>query len=144
MSEVNCDDLIPQSVVRLNRTTIVFAVVAASLLRQPLITTALFIVIALATLFGRRWSLPYQLRRLTHGIERDPHGDDPRLMRFNNALAAIMLGCGQIAFLAGAPIAGWVFCYMTAIAALVALSGFCVGCWMFYQFKLNRYRLFGR
>jgi len=27
--------------------------------------------------------------------------------------------------------------------AAIALAGFCVGCFLFYQFKLNRSRIFG-
>ena len=45
-------------------------------------------------------------------------------MRFNNILAAIILG-------------------LAALAAAIALAGFCFGCFLFYQFKLKRARLFG-
>jgi hypothetical protein len=70
-------------------------------------------------------------------------GEDPRLMRFNNALAAIILGTAQLAFLFHAPLIGWIFSGLAALAAAVALAGFCFGCFLFYQFKLNRARLFG-
>jgi hypothetical protein len=32
---------------------------------------------------------------------------------------------------------------MVALAAGVALAGFCVGCFIYYQLKLQRYRLLG-
>ena len=36
-----------------------------------------------------------------------------------------------------------IFAGLAALAAAVALAGFCFGCFLFYQFKLNRARLFG-
>jgi len=30
------------------------------------------------------------------------------------------------------------------VAATVALSGFCFGCFLFYQFNLQRFKLFGK
>jgi hypothetical protein len=44
----------------------------------------------------------------------------------------------------GVPVVGWIFALMVAAAAGVALAGFCVGCFMYYQFNLQRYRLFGK
>lgn len=140
----DCASLIPLPIVRLNRITILLGVILAYALHQPLITTALFIVVALAATFGRRASLIYQIgtRVLRPAVNR-PDGEDARLMRFNNALAATFLGIAQIAFALHAPLVGWIFAGFTALAAAVALAGFCFGCFLFYQFKLNRYRLFG-
>lgn len=130
--------MIPHAIVRLNRIVIVSAVVLAAALGVPAITTALFVVIGLAACFGRRASLIYRLGMATLRPAPDPvHDEDPRLMRFNNALATVMLGCAQIAFLLRAPVAGWVFAGLCALAAAVALAGFCVGCFLFYQLKLN-------
>jgi hypothetical protein len=61
-------------------------------------------------------------------------------MRFNNAIAVGCLAVAQVAFLAGAPLVGWVFAGMVALAA-AALAGFCVGCVLFYQLKRMRLRL---
>jgi hypothetical protein len=137
---------IPQAIVRLNRATIVVGVLLALALRSPLVTTALFLIITAAAIFGRRGSLIYQIgTRLGAGATSNPEdGEDPGLMRFNNTLAALMLGIAQIAFLAGAGLVGWLFAGMTALAAAIALAGFCVGCFLYYRFKLHRWQLFGR
>jgi hypothetical protein len=140
----DCEALIPNAIVRLNRWTIVVGVALAFALRAPLITTALFVLVALAATFGRRASLIYRVGTLVLKPALDaPDGEDPRLMRFNNTLAAGFLGLAQIAFLAHAALIGWTFCALTALAAVVALAGFCVGCFLYYQFKLNRARIFG-
>jgi hypothetical protein len=139
----DCTALIPQAIVRLNRWTIVVAVVFAFVLRTPSITTALFVVVACAALFGRGASLIYIVGSAVLRPVPSPDSEDPRLMRFNNALAATMLGIAQLGFLAGLPPMGWAFAGLTALAAAVALTGFCAGCFLFYQFKSNRSRLFG-
>ena len=130
---------IPQAIVRLNRWTIVVGVVLAFAMRSPLLTTALFLIIAPAAMFGRRASLIFQIgTRFGAGRIADPEtGEDPGLMRFNNSLAALMLGFAQIAFLLHVDLIGWIFAAFTALAAAVALAGFCVGCFLYYQFKLN-------
>lgn len=62
--------------------------------------------------------------------------EDRRLMRFNNAIAATMLGLAQVAFVAGLPVAGWALAVMVAVAASVALAGFCLGCFLYTQLRL--------
>jgi hypothetical protein len=141
---VDCERLIPRSIVRLNRLTILLGVIVAYLVHAPLVTTALFVIVLLAAAFGRRASVIYQVgSRILSAPADATTGEDPRLMRFNNALAAAFLGIAQLAFLAHVPILGWIFAGCTALAAAVALGGFCFGCFLFYQFRLNRARLFG-
>jgi hypothetical protein len=143
-SAADCTALIPQPIVRLNRLTILVGVIAGYVLHAPFITTVLFAIVALAAAFGRRASAIYWIGTLVlRPSTSRPDGEDPRLMRFNNTLAAIILGAAQLAFVLHAPVAGWVFAGLAALAAAVALAGFCFGCFLFYQFKLNRARLFG-
>jgi hypothetical protein len=143
-SSSECVSLIPLSIVRLNRSTILLGVILAFVLHAPSITTALFVIVALAAAFGRRASLIYRVGMLVlRPSASGPEGEDPRLMRFNNTIAATLLGAAQLAFLAHAPLLGWIFSGIVALAAAVALAGFCFGCYLFYQFKLNRARLFG-
>jgi len=137
-----CLDGIPFPIVRLNRLVIVGSVLLAIVTNTPLITTALFVVILLATLFGRRLSLIYQIgSRVFAHQNLTAEKEDPRLMRFNNAIASVLLGLAQIAFLAGAHVLGFVFAGIVAVAATVALLGFCLGCFLYYQFNLNKRRL---
>jgi hypothetical protein len=135
-------DLIPIAIVRLNRVMIVSGVVIACALNAPPIATALFVIVALAALFGRRASPIYQIGSRVWRVPADrASGEDPLLMRFNKSLAATFLGLAQIAFALHWPLSGWILCGFTALAAALALAGFCFGCCVFYQFKLNRFRV---
>ena len=139
---MDCEPLIPEPIVRLNRATILLGAILAYVLHAPLITTAIFVIVALAAAFGRRVSLIYRVGSFVFRTPFNPaQGEDPSLMRFNNALAAIILGAAQIAFVAHAPIIAWAFAGLAALAAAIALAGFCFGCFLFYQFKLNRSRI---
>ncbi|MEI8102836.1 MAG: DUF4395 domain-containing protein [Chlorobium sp.] len=136
---------IPLPIVKLNRAILLVGVVAALLFQQPLVTTVLFVIIFFAAVFGRKGSLVFFLgSRLFATQNLTAKTEDPRLMRFNNSIAAVLLGSAQIAFFSGAPLVGWIFSGAVAVAASVALAGFCFGCFLFYQFNLQRFRLFGK
>jgi hypothetical protein len=143
------NDGIPPPIVALNRWTIVAGVVLAVALRAPLFTTALFVIIAAAALFGRRGSLIFiagstLLRPAIARARAAGRTDDPTLTRFNNILASVLLGLAQLAFLAHVNTAGWILSIAPAVAAAVALAGYCVGCTLFYRFKAARFHVFGR
>jgi hypothetical protein len=139
----DCND-IPMPIVKLNRWTLMIGVLVGFALQQPLVTTLLFLILLPAVLFGQKRSLIFQIgKRLFARQNLTAEREDRRLMRFNNSIALILFGVAQVAFLTGFTILGWVFSLMVATAAGVALVGFCVGCFLYYQFKLNRYRLLG-
>jgi len=136
---------IPLPIVTLNRWTIVVTIVLALILQQPWITTALLIVLLGSVVFGPPGSLIFQLgRRVLSGpvsrAKERGEVEDRRLMRFNNTIAVIFLALAQIAFLLDATIVGWALALVVVIAASVALAGFCVGCFIFYRFRLAQYR----
>jgi hypothetical protein len=138
-------DGIPFPIVTFNRWVLVSGLLGAYLLRVPAMTTVLFVILLAAVLFGSRYSLIFQVgRRLFASRLAAAEREDRRLMRFNNSIAAIVLGLAQIAFLAGVPAAGWTFALIVVVAAAVALAGFCAGCFLYYQFRLQKSRLFSR
>jgi hypothetical protein len=141
--DTGCLD-IPMPIVKLNRWTLLTGVVVAFVLQQPLITTALFVILLFAVLGGQKYSLIFQLgKRVLARQIVGAETEDRRLMRFNNSIATLLFGLAQVAFLFNAAWLGWTFALMVAVAASVALAGFCFGCFLYFQFKLNRYRLFG-
>ena len=136
---------IPLPIVNLNRWVLVLGVVGGLLLQQPLFTTMLFIVVLSAVAFGRRGSLIFQvgkrlLAKRNAAAQRAGELEDPGLMRFNNTIAAVLLGGAQIAFLFGLNLVGWALSLAVAVAAGVALAGFCIGCSLYFRYKIHRHR----
>lgn len=135
---------IPLPIVRLNRWMLVVGILGGLALQQPLVTTLLFAILLPATVIGQRASLIFQVgKRLFARQLPTAEREDRRMQRFNNSIATILLGAAQIAFLAGVPVVGWTLALVVAAAAAIALAGFCIGCFLYYQFKLQRFRLFG-
>ena len=66
--------------------------------------------------------------------------EDAVQQRFNSAIATFCLAGGFAGFAAGFPVVGYVFTIMVAVASLVAILGFCVGCFIHFQWNQYRYR----
>src|SRR5258708_14769448 len=142
-----CNDNIPMPIVRLNRWTLVISILAGLLLQWPLVTTALFLILLFAVVFGQRGSLIFKTGKqlMALGVLKsndDEEGEDRRLMRFNNSIALALLGLAQLAFLTGVPVVGWALSLLVVVAASASLMDFCLGCVLFYRFRVYRYRLF--
>ncbi|NTV92873.1 MAG: DUF4395 domain-containing protein [Chlorobiaceae bacterium] len=145
MSSTETGIAIPLPIVRLNRIVLLGGITAAMLFRQQAVISALFLIILSSVVFGRKGSLIFFVgSRLLARQNMNAATESPKLMRFNNAIAATLLGSAQIAFLLGAPLAGWILSGVVAAAAALALGGFCFGCFLYYQFNLQRFRLFGK
>ena len=98
---------IPMPIVTLNRWTLVLGILGGLALRQPLVTSGLFLILTAAVVGGQRWSLIFRLgSRLFAARNATAPREDRGLMRFNNSIAVTMLGAAQIAFLAGAQTLG--------------------------------------
>lgn len=142
-TELRCDDGIPVTIVRLNRTILVLGILLGFALQQPLLTTGLFLLLLPAVIWGRRASLIFRLGEMVLRPRATDLREQWQLQRFNNLIATTLLGLAQVAFLFGATIVGWALAGMVAVAASVALAGFCVGCFLYFHFRLQRTRLFG-
>ncbi len=134
---------IPLPIVNFNRSLLAGGILIALIFQQAWITTVLFLLLLPTTLFGRKYSLIYLVGRMLFQKQiPNAEREDQHLQRFNNTIATTLLGIAQILFVVNLPIGGWIFAVMVMLASGVALAGFCVGCFLYYQFKLNRYRLF--
>src|SRR5438093_7623834 len=106
-------DGIPMSIVKLNRWVLVVGILGGLIARQPLATTALFLVLLPAVLLGSRGSLIFFMgRRLFARRFATDEREDRRLMRFNNSIALLLLGAAQVAFLLDIPQLGWALALM--------------------------------
>lgn len=132
---------VPFPIVTLNRAVLTFGILVALLTHQIWITTILFLILLPTTLLGKKFSLIYFVGNVLfkNQIQTSQY-EDAGLQRFNNTIATTLLGFSQISFLAGQSILAWVFASMVMLASGVALAGFCVGCFLYYQFKIQRYR----
>jgi hypothetical protein len=66
--------------------------------------------------------------------------EDADQQRFNQWIAVICLGLSLLGFLAGLPAVGYAFAVLVGLAAAVALLGFCIGCFIRFQYLQWRHR----
>lgn len=130
---------IPRPLVRTNQWTILISVILtwtsgeAAILLIPLIANLLGIlfnfnpIMKLARIF-----------LIKEGKQYIP--EDVTQQKFNACIACFCLAGGYLSFLAGWQIVGFIFTIMVAIASFIAILGFCIGCFIFYQIKQYNYR----
>ena len=61
--------------------------------------------------------------------------EDVQQQKFNSTIASICLTGGLLGFLLGIPVLAYSFTIMVAIASFVAILGFCIGCFIHFQYK---------
>jgi hypothetical protein len=66
--------------------------------------------------------------------------EDWEQQQFNQKIAVLCLGAGFVGFLFEWNTLGYVFTILVATAASVAILGFCIGCFIHYQWKLFTYK----
>lgn len=66
--------------------------------------------------------------------------EDWEQQQFNQKIAILCLGAGFMGFAFNLPVVGYIFTILVAVAATVALLGFCIGCFIHYQWKMYQYR----
>ncbi len=137
--------LVPQPLVRSNQWLLLVGVVVALALHLPLLLAALFLIELPGVLCGSRAHPVLRVaRRLLSGRLRGAAQEDADAQRFSNAIAVACLGLATLAFELGHPIWGWAFSLIVLAAVVVALAGFCVGCYIYFQLRILRHRLSGR
>ncbi|UOF88723.1 DUF4395 domain-containing protein [Fodinisporobacter ferrooxydans] len=130
-------NFIPRPLVRTNQWFIVISVISAWvshitwILALPLLAGILGLlfdfnpVMRFAKLFLRKPSSAYI-------------PEDRDQQKFNQMIATICLLVSLVSFEVGWIAIGYVFSVMVALAAFIAILGFCVGC--FIRFQWNQYR----
>jgi hypothetical protein len=75
---------------------------------------------------------------------RKPYGsyvqEDAAQLQFNQTIAVSCLALSLIGFYTGFVVVGYVFSIMVGVASGVALLGFCVGCFLRFQWQQYKYR----
>ncbi|NOU81973.1 DUF4395 family protein [Paenibacillus sp. LMG 31459] len=139
MSEPSIIKGIPRPLVRTNQAFIVISVLL-SLFTGAYWILALPLAAGLSgLLFGYNPVIKVAANFLTK--ERSAYVlEDWEQQQFNQSIAVFCLTAGLVSFLAGWTVAAYIFTIMVAVAATVAILGFCIGCFIHYQWRMYTYR----
>ncbi|WP_079508987.1 DUF4395 domain-containing protein [Mesobacillus jeotgali] len=128
---------IPQPLVRTNQWFIVISVITAWFTGFEWILS----VPLAAGLSGLMFGYNPVMRAARHFLKKDPSKyipEDWEQQQFNQKIAVICLAGGLVSFAAGYTAIGYFFTIMVALAAFIAILGFCIGC--FIRFQWTKYR----
>src|SRR5581483_11639926 len=128
---------VPMPIVNLARGFHVLVVVVAFILHLPWLIGIDFVLIVTGLLGGPRWNIfGYIGRSIFTSRLKNAEVESAPLARFNNGIAAVLFALALTAFALHLILLGWIFSAMVALAAALALCGFCFGCFLFYHFRL--------
>lgn len=130
---------IPRPLVRTNQTFIVLSIILAVVSNFYWILLLPILAGLSGILFERNFVIliakPFLKRKASEYILEDKSD-----LRFNQIIATSLLSASLIASLTHHPILAIVFAAFVFLAASIALSGFCVGCWIHFQLRQYQYR----
>lgn len=130
---------IPRPLVRVNQWTIFGSVILTWISGQYWILTIPLVANLLGIFTGfnpiMRFARLFLKRNLKAYIP-----EDVQQQKFNSSIASICLAGGLVGFLYGNPVLAYAFTIMVAIASFVAILGFCIGCFIHFQWKQFMYR----
>jgi Domain of unknown function (DUF4395) len=133
------------NVLRFNQIVIVSGLTVALLFNQPLLVATIGSVLLLGSVYPalavfKRFYLS-GVRPLL-GVKPDTVDDDPRPHNFAQGLGGVFLVLATLFFVAGLPLVGWSLSgIVIALALLNLTTRFCVGCFLYYQFRVVQRRL---
>ena len=133
---------IPKPLVRANQSVIVASVLISWVLS---IWSDSFYLILLIPLLSGLSGLAFGVNpvfKIARRFLKKPAAsylqEDAADQRFNQILAVSMLSASLLSFMLDLTVLGYLFSAFVFTAALVALLGFCVGCFIRYQLMMRR------
>lgn len=130
---------IPRPLVKTNQTVIVISVLLTWATGQAWILLIPFIAGLLGLFFGYNPIMEIAKHFLRREL-KTYIPEDWEQQQFNQKIAVTCLGIGFVSFLMNWTVIGYVFTAMVATAAFIAILGFCIGCFILFQWKQYKYR----
>ena len=136
---VNKIKSIPRPLVRLNQWVIVLSVLCTWVLQNEFF----LLVPLLAGICGLVFKVNPIIKIGKAFLRKDPSEyipEDFDQQQFNQLIAVVCLLIGFVSYLSGWNVAGLIFTIMVAMAAIIAILGFCIGCYIRFQWQQYSYR----
>jgi hypothetical protein len=130
---------VDHSALRTNQAFIIGLLIAAFVLDAKWVVAFVAAVMLIGTLFPKIAlfkAVYWYLLKPAKIARPDVRVDNPEPHLFAQGVGGVFLLAATLAFLANAPLLGWVLAWIVvALAALNLFAGVCVGCLMYYWFN---------
>ncbi|MDR6551638.1 DUF4395 domain-containing protein [Paenibacillus qinlingensis] len=131
--DYDCVDEVPLHRVRGNQLGILLSIVASVLSQQLWILAVPLIIQLISRSYGVKYNLFVRLFSPLFPVSS--RTESRELLRFNNLLAILFLAVTLTAVLFSSMTLAYITLSMLTIAVVLALSGFCFGCFVYFQWK---------
>lgn len=131
---------IPRPLVRVNQWTILLSALSALIFQSPW----LLAIPLTANLLGLFFNFNPFMKLARLFLKKNPSEyipEDITQQKFNSIIAISCLTIGLIGFITGVSIIGYLFTIMVILASGIAILGFCIGCFLFFQIKQFKHRI---
>ena len=129
---------IPLPLVRTNQWVIFLSVLLSLVLQQYWIMLIPLIGGICGLLF--QWNPIMKVASLfLKKPKKEYHQEDWDQQQFNQIIAIFCLTIGSLSFFLNWTVLGYIFSIMVGIASIVAILGFCIGCFIRFQWKKYQY-----
>lgn len=135
---IDCVDEVPLHRVRGNQLGILISIIASFLTGQLWMLILPLVVQLISRAYGVRYNL--FVRLLAPLFPVSARSESRELLRFNNLLAIIFLAVTLIAYGLDLTLLSYISLGMLTVAVVLALCGFCAGCFMYFHWKQYRLR----
>ena len=132
---------IPIPFVRAQQMTMVILTLLSIGFQSVLLLAVTLIIVGVPLLFGPKFNVVFMLAKQYIKDYQNKETESAELQRFNQTIAVSLLTIALFTLLVFGHWIGWVFVGMVTVAASVALLGFCVGCFLYFQLKRLNYNL---
>lgn len=130
---------VPRPLVRVNQWSIFLSVILTWITGQYWLLAIPLIANLLGVFTGFNPIMRFAKLFLTKDI-KSYIPEDVGQQKFNATIATICLAGGLIGFIIQIPAVAYSFTVMVAVASFIAILGFCVGCFIHFQYNQYRYR----
>jgi hypothetical protein len=135
----NLAKTIPLPLVRTNQWVIFLSVLLSLFLQQYWIMLIPLIAGSCGLLF--HWNPIMKLASLFLKKPRKEYRqEDWDQQQFNQIIAVVCLAVSSISFFLNWTIVGYIFAVMVGLASIIAILGFCIGCFIRFQWKKYQYK----
>ena len=132
-TDYDCLDEVPLHRVRGNQLGILISVLISIFAQQLWILALPLIVQLISRKFGIRYNL--FVRLLSPLFPISAKTENRELLRFNNLLAILFLAVALVAYALNIATVTYISLGMLTVAVVLALCGFCLGCFIYFQWK---------
>ncbi len=128
---------IPIPLVKINQGFFIIVTALALLLQSKYLVVFLFVTAICSLLFGPQANIAFRVAKpiLAHRLFYAPT-EAIEQQRFNQLIAVTCLGLSSLFFAFSQPIIGWIWCGFVTAAGSFSLMGYCLGCAIYYPYKL--------